>query len=1143
MKQRLLLGLLLLTALSCAALLFGAYSEVKREAIEALNQQQKTLAGQAAQGIQDFFEHHRKTLETLGRNPHIIRLDHEGQDMLHVFQLENSGEVLALTRVDEHGTIVHSTPDQSVIGRDVSSQAHVRRALAEHRPVVSDVFVSVQGYPTVALHVPVFSGPDFRGTLAMLIAFDVISRRYLEGIHVAESGYAFVLSEKEVILYTPVKDLVGKNILKSYEDFPELTALARKMVRGESGVGSFTFNHIRNQQVEPLLKHAAYQPIRLGNTFWSICVATPEFEVLASLKRFRDYLLPLSAAILAIAGFCLYLVFRHVLLQGEILKRRETESALRASESKYRNVIERITDVFYRTDAEGRLDMISPSGVMLLGYDSEADGLGRPVEEFWMHPEERAHLLGLLLSKGEVRDYELVLRRKDGSPVHVSTSSRLNVDEEGRPTGVEGTFRDITERKQAEEALLASQRRFSELIRYSSDSITILDGEGKQLFVSDAVERMLGYKPEELLNIPVITQMLHPDDQAAVKEAFATILKTGSGGAVYRHRHKNGGWVYLEAWGTNQLDNPDIRGVVLNVRDITERKRNEAALQESVRQFNLLFDNMTEGVALHTLVRDASGALTDYTIENVNRSYERILGFKAKDIKGRLASEVYGTESALFLEDFAAVALTGTPMHLEHYFPAIGKHFSISIAPWGDGGFSTIFADITEHKQLEEQLLFRALHDPLTGLANRTLCLDRIAQANERAARKPGNTFSVVFIDLDRFKVINDSLGHEAGDLLLREVAHRLLSCARRVDTVCRYGGDEFTLVMEELNARDTIRTIKRIRNSLKTPMRIGTHEIQVEASYGVAYAPQANSRPEELLRNANIALHRAKLTGRNRIVSYRKGMHEAAIETMSLQSDMIRGLEGGEFFMVYQSIFNLQTGRLAGFEALIRWRHPQRGIVTPLEFIPLAEESGLIFELGHFALTQACTDMVSLLLNMAAEDKLTISVNLSPRQFSRQGLADQIQQILQTTGLPPSCLVLEITESSIMNHPEASAHTLHRLKEKGVGIAIDDFGTGYSSMSALQKLPLDRLKVDMSFVRRMTESSEDREIVRAIITLARSLRLKTVAEGIETEEQRKLLRDMHCDFGQGFLCSRPMLLADVPQAIRLKVCAGIGQD
>ncbi len=692
----------------------------------------------------------------------------------------------------------------------------------------------------------------------------------------------------------------------------------------------------------------------------------------------------------------------------DITERKQAEEALRESEEKYREVIENSTDALYRIDSEGRIDMLSPSGVELLGFASAEEMLGKPQEHFWMFPLQCVHMTDELRQRGEIRDHEAVLRRKDGTPVHVAISSWLRLDAEGRVLGVGGIFRDITERKQA-----------------------------------------------------------------------------------------------------------------------------EIELQESAQRFHSLFDNMTEGAALHSPIRDGCGEVIDYRIEAVNRSFETILNLCADDVVGLPVTEAYGNDEDLFLGKLSTVALSAEPAQFETYLSTKGIHLSISIAPWSNDGISAIFFDITERKQLEEQLLFRALHDPLTGLANRTLCLDRIAQANERALRKDGVQFAIVFIDLDRFKMVNDSLGHEAGDLLLREVAQRLLACTRKIDTVCRYGGDEFILVLEELSPAQVMQTIKRIRKSLLVSMGIGNQNFQIEASFGVAYAPVPDNQPEDLLRNANIALHSAKQRGRNLVVVYRPKMHKTAIQTLSLQSDMRRGLDAGEFFLVYQPLVCLATNRLSGFEALMRWEHPQRGMIRPVEFIPLAEKSGLIFELGQFAVARACKDMAALLRAQSGAEGLTVSVNISPRQFSRWGLAEQIEQALADNGLPPPALVLEITESSIMKYPEASANTLARLKEKGMGIAIDDFGTGYSSMSALQKLPLDRLKIDMSFVRRIMESDEDREIIRAIITLARSLRLKTVAEGIETSEQRQALKKMGCDLGQGYLFSRPMPLAEVPGYVR----------
>lgn len=444
-------------------------------------------------------------------------------------------------------------------------------------------------------------------------------------------------------------------------------------------------------------------------------------------------------------------------------------------------------------------------------------------------------------------------------------------------------------------------------------------------------------------------------------------------------------------------------------------------------------------------------------------------------------------------------------------------------------GMRCSMRDITKRKEMEIQLRHHQLHDSLTQLANRYLLMDRVQRAFARTS-KQGAAYAVVFLGLDRFKVINDSLGHAFGDKLLVEVGRRLADCVRGGDMVSRFSGDEFVLFMEDLDGpSEAYRLVSHVSESLREPFHIEGHEIKTSASLGVVLQSDDHKSPEEIIQKANIAMYRAKESGRDQYNVFDPNMLERAVRQLKLENEIRRAIAEREFTVAYQPIVDLSNSKVKGFEALARWEHPQDGTISPGEFIPIAEDTGMIIDLGMLVLEQACTDMAGWMEKYPEARDVTVSVNLSGRQFGLENLAGDIRGVLQRTGLPSRNLKLEITETTIMDDVQASAAKLSELRDEGITLAIDDFGTGYSSLSYLQKLPLDHLKVDLSFVQQMVGSHENIEIVRAIINLAHSLRLKCVAEGIETQEQKGLLYSMQCEFGQGYLFSRPMPPEDIP--------------
>ncbi len=430
-------------------------------------------------------------------------------------------------------------------------------------------------------------------------------------------------------------------------------------------------------------------------------------------------------------------------------------------------------------------------------------------------------------------------------------------------------------------------------------------------------------------------------------------------------------------------------------------------------------------------------------------------------------------------------------------------------------------SDLFVKRATQEHLLYSTLHDALTGLPNRSLFTERLRHSMRRTARHPDDMFAVLFLDLDRFKEVNDNLGHFAGDELLRAVARRLEACLRPEDTVARLSGDEFAILLESItDASDAGRVAERIEEALSFPINLGGAEITTSASMGIVTSSMSQEQPEQLLRSADMAMYRAKAAGRARYEMFDRAMHTDALVRLQLETDLRRAVEQGEFRLHYQPLVSLRTGRVTGLEALLRWEHPQRGLVQPSDFIPIAEETGLIVRIGRWVLTEACRQLRAWQEAHPREEPLSMNVNLSVKQFSQPDLLDQISNVLRVSGIPPSCLRLEITEAALIDKGEAAMALLGQIKQLGPQVYLDDFGTGYSSLIYLHRLPIDAIKIDRDLVSTMDSDEKNLRLVRTILTFAQIIGVRAEAEGISSAEQLRELRALKCEHGQGYLFS-----------------------
>ncbi|HLZ28778.1 MAG TPA: EAL domain-containing protein [Chloroflexota bacterium] len=537
-----------------------------------------------------------------------------------------------------------------------------------------------------------------------------------------------------------------------------------------------------------------------------------------------------------------------------------------------------------------------------------------------------------------------------------------------------------------------------------------------------------------------------------------------------------------------------------------------------------------------SLVQNSSDVIriidADSTIRYQSPSIERILGYSPSLHIGTALFELLHPQDlpqvTAFLAETALRPGVAPPIQYRaQHRDGTWRHVETLINNLLDdvnvGGLVLTTRDISDRKRLEDQLAHQAFHDPLTNLPNRVLFRDRVEQGLERA-RREHDGIALLFVDLDNFKTVNDSLGHAVGDEVLMIVAERLRTCVRGGDTIARFGGDEFALLLCEVSAPDAAsQAAERIAELFRLPFSVQGREVFISCSIGIALAIRSDEGPDELLRSADVAMYKAKRQGKGRYEVFEPGMHVQALERLEMEAGLRRAIEHEEFVVHYQPTILFETGEMVGVEALVRWQNPERGLIAPGEFIPLAEDTGLILPIGRWVLEQACKQAEVWHAQYPDDAPLSMSVNLSVRQFQDPELIDRVAGLLQAWSLPPESLVLEITESVMMQDLEASTSTLRALKAQGLLLALDDFGTGYSSLGYLQRFPLDILKIDKSFVDRITDRSDRAGLARAIIQLGKTLKLRVVAEGVEQPEQADVLRALGCDLGQGYYFDRPL--------------------
>ncbi|PBJ05728.1 EAL domain-containing protein [Pseudomonas sp. ACN5] len=828
----------------------------------------------------------------------------------------------------------------------------------------------------------------------------------------------------------------------------------------------------------------------------------------------------------------------------DITSRKLIELSLQEREGFWSDVVRTVPDHLYVQDVISQRMIYSNHHLgQTLGYNrTELHQMGEYFWEILLHPEDadyyhRSRQIQRQAGYRQLMQCQLRFRHRDGQWRRFEIREQaLARDNEDQVTRIIGVAKDITDQIEASESLRDSEQRYRMLAESISDVIFSTDNRLNLNYVSPSVQAVLGYDAEwifqngwqsTIANPQQLTGIYHlmdrvskaldqPDQLAVLRSQVQTQL------FLFDCLRADGRKIPIELRLVLVWDEHGTFEGVLGVgRDISQQRRAE----KDLRMAATVFEHSTSAI----LITDPAG----YIVQ-ANEAFSRVSGYAVEQVLDQLPNMLTVDEQQ--------------EAHLRYVLKQLGQHSTWEGEVWlkrrngehypawvgitavlddeGDlASYVCFFSDISERKASEQRIHRLAYYDALTHLPNRTLFQDRLYTALQSAERQK-SWVVLMFLDLDRFKPINDSLGHAAGDRMLKEMATRLLGCVDDDDTVARMGGDEFTLLLQpranrEIALNRAIHVAEQILASLVKPFVLEGREFFVTASIGIALSPQDGNELSQLMKNADTAMYHAKERGKNNFQFYQADMNASALERLELESDLRHALEQNEFVLYYQPQFSGDGKRLTGAEALLRWRHPRRGLVPPGDFIPVLEELGLVVDVGDWVISEACRQLKA--WHQARVRVPKVSVNISARQFSDGQLGTRIATILKETGLPPACLELELTESILMREVSEAMQILDGLKNLGLSIAVDDFGTGYSSLNYLKQFPIDVLKIDRTFVDGLPSGEQDAQIARAIIAMAHSLNLAVIAEGVETHEQLDFLREHGCDEVQGYLFGRPM--------------------